>query len=142
MLPFLSLHVCVAAPRCQDDADQSDRLLEWQKCSGVHEGSVALVAQCPGEHSRHPFSFSGAEERGNQTKTGWQNAHRSINAPKLNAFVRNRRPFCGPLVLGIDESACFFCKIEQEKLASLKKVEESKKEKETRERAQSRSPRR
>lgn len=35
-----------------------------------------------------------------------------------------------------------FVKIEQEKLASLKKVDESKKEKDTRERAQSRSPRR
>lgn len=65
MLLFLPFHVCVAAPRCQDDADQSDRLPEWQKCSGVHEGSLALVTQCPGEHSRHPFGFSGTEERGN-----------------------------------------------------------------------------
>lgn len=59
------LRVCVTAPRWQDDADQSDRLPEWQKCSRVIEGSMAPVTECPGEHCWNPFCFPGTEERGN-----------------------------------------------------------------------------
>lgn len=61
---------------------------------------------------------------------------------KINVFVKDTRPFCRGASLESASLLVFFCKIEQEKLASLKKVDESKKEKDTRERAQSRSPRR
>lgn len=57
--------MCVAAPRCQGDADQPDWLPEWEECPGVHEGPVAPAAECPGEHCWHTICFSGTEERGN-----------------------------------------------------------------------------
>lgn len=58
----------------------------------------------------------------------------------LYMVVKKQCPFCGNV--WIDQYICISSQIEQEKLATLKKVDENKKEKDVRERAQSRSPRR
>lgn len=62
--------MCVAESGWEDDADQFDRVSEWEERSRVHEGPLAAVAKCPGEHRWYPVCLPGAEERGNQTETG------------------------------------------------------------------------
>ena len=106
---------------------------------------MALVAQCPGEHRWNPLCLPGTEEGGDQTETG---TIRPFILLLLQVYrheeVCSILSWCCATVVSPVHVCRVNLQIEQEKLASLKKLDDDKKEKENkeRERAQSKSPRR